>query len=118
MLSKQEEDRERRETLRNDKLVLGIVPRRELTDEQKAALERKIDEAVREEQGSTSDLSGRYSAVGGAQKVVGKAGDPWPKLPPSSPWSGAQPEPGAEPSFGMQLHSFDVPINSVQEKRR
>jgi hypothetical protein len=61
-------------------------------------------------------LSGRHAQQ---QTVVGKTGiDPWPKLPPTSPWSGEQPGPGSERSFGVQLHSFDVPLHSVPEKKR
>jgi hypothetical protein len=121
MLSKQEEERERRETLRNDQRVLGIVAQgKPLTPEQRAALEKKIDEAKK--QGSTmldhthSETGGRWSAVG-AQTVVSKAGDPWPTMPEGNPWRGPDPC-GQERSFGQQLTEFGVSQTSVPERKR
>jgi|SRR6516165_11504830 len=121
MLSRQEEERERRETLLNDQRVLGIVAQeRELTEEQKTAIERKIDEA----KASTlsdhhhNDTGGRWSAQD-KQTVTGATpAQPWPKLPPESPWSGEQPQPGQERSFGKQLHSFDGGAMSVVQEKK
>jgi hypothetical protein len=119
MLSSQEEQADRKEVLENERR-LGLGPKGSpLSDAEKAALEKKIDEAKR----ASTYLAHVEPPVGGRhaqpQTVVGKSGsDPWPKLPASSPWSGEQPGPGAERSFGQQLHSFDVSQTTVQEKRR
>lgn len=94
MLSRQEEERERRETLQNDR-------------------------RVREQTGTY--LSHTHNEAGGRfareQTVVGKSSDPWPKLPASSPWSGAQPSPGAERGFGKQLSklSFEAMVGGIDK---
>jgi hypothetical protein len=127
MLSKQEEDRERRETLRNDASVRDqhldpvLKEIREL-EQRPGGIERA--KAIAEAKASTlsdhhhNDTGGRWSAQD-KQTVTGATpAQAWPKLPMESPWSGEQPGPGTERSFGQQLHSFDVPLNIVSEKKR
>src|SRR6516165_4231652 len=118
MLSRQEEERERRETLLNDQRVLGIVAQeRELTEEQKAALEKKIEDAKQAStymQHTDETIPGRFAAQSKPQ-ITGAT--PAQQLPPMPEyWAAA--DMGTERPFGQQLRSFDVPLNSVLEKKR
>jgi hypothetical protein len=113
MLSKQEEMEER-------KRLIGVaVPRAPgLTDEQKATLEKKIDEAKR----ASTYLDHVEPPAGGRhaqpQTVVGQSGhDPWPVMPEGNPWRGPDPC-GQERSFGQQLTEFGVSQTSVPERKR
>jgi hypothetical protein len=108
--------RDLKSPLRNDQRVLGIVPQSaQLTDEQKAKLERKIEEA---KQSSTlsdhhhPELGGRYSKP----EVVTCATptQPWPKTPGYWAWA----DMGQSPSFNQQLTEFGVSQTSVSEKKR
>jgi hypothetical protein len=116
MLSKQEEDRERLETLRNDQRVLGIVAQeRELTEEQKAALEKKIDDASTYMAHSNEEIPGRFAAQNKAQVTGKSASDGLPKM--QGYW--AEADMGLGPTFGKQLHTFDGgSMTAVQEKKR
>ena len=88
-----------------------------LTDQEERAKKRRTllnDARVREQSknGDTGtflshthidDAGGRFAAVNAAS-IVGQ--DPqikYPQLPSSSPWSGAQPEPGIEPPTGYRI---------------
>ena len=57
---------------------------------------------------------GRFAAVNPAT-VVGQ--DPqikYPQLPASSPWSGAQPEPGIEPPLGFENSALNEILDGVE----
>jgi hypothetical protein len=110
MLSKQEEDRERR-----DPHLIGVhVPRGPgLSDEQKAKIEAKIEEAKASTLADHIDppLTGRHAQT---QTVVGQGKDPWPPNP--NYWAAA--DMGGSRPFGKQLHSFDGgAMTVVQEKK-
>ena len=118
MLSSQEEQEER-------KRLIGVaVPRTPgLSDEQKAKLEAKIDEAKRastlsDHAQSDLEIPGRLGALGKAQVAGATPAQQWPKLPMESPWSGEQPQPGSERGFGKQLHSWDGGSMSVVQERK
>jgi hypothetical protein len=88
MLSRQEEERERRETLEND---------------------RRVREQSRNGDTGTY-LSHTHSEVGGRfaidehQTITGVVSPAPPPLPSTSPWSGAQPEPGPEEPLGYEIN--------------
>jgi hypothetical protein len=85
MLSSQQEEQDRRETLLNDQKVrLGGT---------------FLDFA----QAAASDIGGRFAAHS-KELVVGSTPGPiYPALPASSPWSGADPV-GLEPPLGQDLN--------------
>jgi hypothetical protein len=93
-LSKQEEEQERIDTMRND-----------------ADVRRQQQQA---QGGSTfldqyhSDIGGRFS-VTQHETVIGRVSPKPPPLPSTSPWSGAQPEPGIEPSLGFSVDQLTDP---------
>jgi hypothetical protein len=93
MLSKQEEDQERRETLENDRLVREAEQRRILLEG---------TTMFQHGQSQADEINqGRFAATG-VPHVTGSQPIPKvPQLPESSPWSGAQPEPGIEPPLGF-----------------
>jgi hypothetical protein len=96
MLSRQEEERERRETLENDRKVLEAERQR---------IAREGTTLHRFAQSQADELSGGRFAAINPTTVVGS--DPtlkYPPLPSSSPWSGAQPEPGVEPQLGYEIN--------------
>ena len=96
MLSRQEEEQERRETFENDL--------------------RAREQQKQREQGSTfldqyhSHTGGRFGAIQ-QESVTGRVSPKPPPLPASSPWSGAQPEPGIEPPTGYAIHQVE-PLES------
>jgi hypothetical protein len=95
MLSRQEEEQERRETLENDRKVLEAERQRILREG--TTFHQFSQSAANDEAG------GRFAAIS-PTTVVGA--QPLPKYPPlsaSSPWSGAQPEPGIEPPLGVAV---------------
>jgi hypothetical protein len=118
MLSKQEEDRERRETLLNDQRVLGIVAQdRELTDAQRGALEKKLDEAKRTSTlmaHANEEIPGRFNSQSKSQITGATPAQQWPKQHEYWAWANM----GQSPSFGQQMTEFGVSQTSVQEKRR
>jgi hypothetical protein len=73
------------------------------------------------EQGSTffdqyhSDIGGRFGVIQ-HETVIGRVSPSPPPLPASSPWSGAQPEPGLEPPLGYAIHQVEpsTPAPSVE----
>jgi len=79
------------------------------------------DARVRE-RGSTlmdhthNETGGRFARVS-EQTIIGQPKDPWPKMPKDNPWAGPDIIPPERP-FNVQLHSFDVPLHSVVEKKR
>jgi hypothetical protein len=110
MLEKQIEQEER-------KALIGVYAPRSpgLTEEQRSALEWKIEEAKR-----TSTLMdhveqpppGRHAQP---QTVVGQSGrDPWPKIPGYWAWADMQ----QSPTFGQQLTEFGVSQTAVQTERK
>jgi hypothetical protein len=91
MLSKQEEMEERIETLRNDADV-----RKRQQQQGSTLLDHHHDETD----------GGRFGALG-QQIVTGRPSPKIPQLPASSPWSGAQPEPGEEPGLGYSIEQVE-----------
>jgi hypothetical protein len=78
----QREQIEREETLRNDLDVKRQQEQQSNTMHGRAVAEASLD-------------TGRYSVAMGKPTVVGaEPAVKYPPLPSSSPWSGAQPEPG------------------------
>src|SRR5262252_4886195 len=69
------------------------------------------DQSVRQQQGSTyldqyhSDIGGRFGVIE-HETVTGRASPAPPPLPASSPWSGAQPEPGPESPTGYRIDAM------------
>jgi hypothetical protein len=112
-------EHQREQAERRDSHLIGVsVPRCPgLSDADKAKIERKIEEA---KQASTlsdhhhNDTGGRWSAQD-KQTVTGATpAQAWPPMPEY--WAAA--DMATERPFGQQLRSFDVPLNSVQEKKR
>jgi hypothetical protein len=89
---------ERIETLRNDLLV-------------------QQQQKQQREQGSTfldqyhSDIGGRFGVIE-HETVIGRASPPPPPLPASSPWSGAQPQPGIEPPTGYRIDAMPSELSA------
>jgi hypothetical protein len=90
MLTSQEDQHDRRETLRNDLKVR----------EQAATF---FDFA----QSAATDIGGRY-ATETKQTVVGTTPFPYPPLPPSSPWAGPDLV-GQEPPTGYRIDDLEHP---------
>jgi hypothetical protein len=96
---------------------------REATMRNDADVRRQQREAAQREQSGTffshthaDEISGggRFAAVNPAT-VVGQ--DPqikYPQLPASSPWSGAQPEPGIEPPLGFENSALNEILDGVE----
>jgi hypothetical protein len=92
MLSKQEDERERRETLEND---------RKVREREHQRLLRQGTTMFQHAQSHANDeAGGRFAAVN-PTTVVGAQPPTYPQLPSSSPWSGSQPEPGPEPPLSV-----------------
>jgi hypothetical protein len=95
VLSRQEEEAERIETLLQD-----------------AELRQREQRQKQQREGSTfleqyhSDIGGRFS-VTQTEIVTGRASPQLPPLPACSPWSSAQPEPGLEPPLGYAIHQVE-----------
>jgi len=85
---------ERRETLDNDQLVREAEHRRILREG--TTFHQFAQSTANDEAG------GRFAQVN-ATTVVGAPAVKYPQLPSSSPWSGAQPEPGIEPPTGYRI---------------
>jgi hypothetical protein len=89
MLSKHEEELERRATLEND---------------------LRVREQQKQREQSGTYLSHTFSEVGGRfavtehQTITGVVSPAPPPLPSSSPWSGSSPEPGIEPPLGVEIN--------------
>jgi hypothetical protein len=95
VLSKQEEEQERRETLENDRLVREAEHRRIL---------REGTTFHQHAQSAANDMAGgRFAAVNPTTVVGAQPLPTYPPLPSSSPWSGAQPEPGPEKPLGYEI---------------
>jgi hypothetical protein len=59
-------------------------------------------------QAAANDMAGgRFASVNAATVVGAQPLPVYPQLPSSSPWSGAQPEPGIEPPLGFDNPAFD-----------
>jgi hypothetical protein len=97
MLTRQQEEQERRETLENDRLVREAEHRRILREG--TTMHRFAQSAANDEAG------GRFRAVNSAT-VVGAQPPTYPQLPSSSPWSGTQPEPGPEEPLGYEINKL------------
>jgi hypothetical protein len=93
VLSKDEEARERRETLENDRLVREAEQRR--IQLEGTTMHQHAQSAVNDEAG------GRFASVNPTTVVGAEPAVKYPQLPASSPWSGTQPEPGIEPPLGF-----------------
>jgi hypothetical protein len=109
MLSSQLDQADRKEVLENERR-LGLGSRPPLTEEQKAALEKKIAEAKQ----ASAYLAHVEPPVGGRhsrpETVTGAtAAQPWPKLPANSPWSG--------PDLVGNEPPFNVAIDAVRERK-
>jgi hypothetical protein len=77
------------------------------------------DQTVREQRQqqqqreASTFLDQYYSPVGGRfsvtenESVTGRVSPKPPPLPSTSPWSGAQPEPGIEPPIGYAIHQVE-----------
>ena len=99
MLTRQEEEQERRETLENDRLVREAEQRRLLL-EGTTMFQHGQSQADEVNQG-------RFAATG-VPHVTGSQPIPKiPQLPSSSPWSGTQPEPGIEPPLGFENSALE-----------
>jgi hypothetical protein len=96
VLSKQEEMREREETMRQD-----ADWQRQLKEAAKAPAPATMHGfAVAE---ANLDI-GRHTAATGKPTVTGSRSTvQYPPLPSSSPWSGAQPQPPIEPPLGVAI---------------
>jgi hypothetical protein len=94
MLSRQEEEQERRETLENDRKVLEAERRRILRE---GTTFHQFGQSQ-----ANDEAGGRFAAVNAATVVGAEPAMKYPQLPSSSPWSGAQPEPGPEPPLGFE----------------
>jgi hypothetical protein len=108
MLTRQEEEQERRETLENDRLVREAEQRRLLLEG---------TTMFQHGQSQADEVSqGRFAATG-VPYVTGSQPIPKiPQLPSSSPWSGTQPEPGIEPPLCFDNPAFEpsTPNASVE----
>jgi hypothetical protein len=89
MLSRQEEEQERIETLRND---LAVQRQQKQQSEASTYLEQYH-----------SDVGGRFN-VTEHETVIGRVSPKPPPLPAASPWSGSQPEPPIEPPTGYEIN--------------
>jgi hypothetical protein len=98
MLSSQEEQREREETLRNDL----DVKRQQAQREQSGTFFSHAEAAANDTAG------GRFASVNVATVVGAEPAMKYPQLPSSSPWSGAQPEPGPEPPLGFENPALET----------
>jgi hypothetical protein len=113
MLSSQQEQIEREEVMRQD----ADLRKRQEEAERRA----KEQSATFFSHTHTDEISGggRFAGTSPAT-VIGQ--DPqmkYPQLPSSSPWSGAQPEPGPEPPLSFDNPAIDgtsaVPIRPAEE---
>jgi hypothetical protein len=100
MLSRQEEERERRETLENDRKALEAERQRILREG--STFHQHAQSAANDEAG------GRFAAVSPTTVVGAEPAMKYPQLPSSSPWSGAQPEPGIEPPLGFENPAIET----------
>jgi hypothetical protein len=91
-----DEQRERRETLENDRRVR----------EQQSRGSTYLDH-------HHSELGGRFGAVE-TETIAGRSSPQPPPLPASSPWSGQSPEPGIEPPLGYAIAEM-VPLETPAE---
>ena len=98
MLTRQEEEQERRETLENDRKLLEAEHRRILREG--TTFHQHAQSAANDEAG------GRFAAVNPTTVVGAQSLPKHPTLPSSSPWSGAQPEPGIEPALGYPIDAM------------
>jgi hypothetical protein len=96
MLTRQEEEQERRETLENDRLVREAEQRRILLEG--STMHQHAQSAANDEAG------GRFASVNPATVVGAQPLPTYPQLPSSSPWSGTQPEPPIEPPTGYEVN--------------
>jgi hypothetical protein len=86
----QHEQRARRETLRNDA---------RLREQQQATSMHQFAQSQANDTGG-----GRFGALGNPNITGSTPVQQIPQLPSSSPWSGAQPEPGIEPALGYEVN--------------
>jgi hypothetical protein len=94
MLSSQEEQIERIETIENDRLVREAEQRR--IQLEGTTMHQHAQSAANDEAG------GRFASVNPTTVVGAQPLPVYPQLPSSSPWSGTQPEPGIEPPLGFE----------------
>ena len=98
MLSRQEEEQERIETMRQD-----ADWRRQQQEAARAPAQGLTMHGFAQSE-ANADL-GRYGAIGKPTVIGSQPAVKYPQLPSSSPWSGAQPQPGPEPP----LSAYDNP---------
>jgi len=72
------------------------------TDDIPQSEKRRIMQASNYLNQYQSEIGGRFSATQ-TEIVTGRVSPKVPPLPASSPWSGAQPEPGEEPGLGYPI---------------
>ena len=99
MLSSQEEEQERRETLENDRKV------REQQQRDRASRGSTFHQHA---QAAASDnAGGRFGSVNSATVVGSQPLSKYPELPSSSPWSSADPVP-IEPPLGYDINKLSA----------
>jgi hypothetical protein len=102
MLTRQEEEAERKAVLENDRLVREQQKQREQSGTYLS--HTNADEI---------SGGGRFAAVNPTTVVGAQPLSKYPTLPSSSPWSGAQPEPGPEPPLGFDNPALESPTGVV-----
>ena len=100
MLSSQEEQAEREATMRNDASVREQQMQRDA--EQRRILREGTTFYQHAQSAANDEAGGRFAGVNPATVVGSEPAVKYPQLPASSPWSGAQPEPGIEPPLGFE----------------
>jgi hypothetical protein len=105
MLSSQEEQAEREATMRNDASVREQQKQRDA--EQRRILREGTTFYQHAQSAANDEAGGRFAGVNPATVVGSEPAVKYPQLPASSPWSGAQPEPGMEPPLGFDNSALD-----------
>ena len=89
-----------------------MLSRQEEEQERIARLLQDAELRRREQQQAGTYLSHTHSELGGRfaltehQIIIGVASPAPPPLPASSPWSGAQSQPGIEPPLGVEINKL------------
>jgi hypothetical protein len=116
--SHQREQRERRETLRNDQLVRNAKLHEKLAPlfERNDQLQRDRDPAstlLAFAESEAGSISGRWRSNQKSRVLGAKEEALYPNLPPSSPWSSPDPS-GLEPPFGIDINAVE-PVGEYGE---
>ena len=99
MLSSQEEQREREEVMRQDA---------DFRRQQREQAQREQSSTFHQHAQSEANVDlGRFGTLGNPTVVGAEPAVKYPQLPSSSPWSGAQPEPGIEPPLGFENSALE-----------